>query len=246
MKYNCIFQIAPEPTDACELAASWFMQRAEHLAKCKNFISIALSGGKTPRALYQRLSQNSLLPWSKIHLFFVDERDVDRSHPDCNATMCLDSGLIDRLDPSYIHYMRKGPLHEASAKDYEKDLLKHSPLGEFDIILLGMGADGHTASLFPGTHAAAFHDPTSLVVSHQVPSLHGTWRISLTYEALLRAKHVLFYVLGKDKALTLYHLFHDANCQLPAAKVLQLRANAGKETMWIVDKAAYEALGKKT
>lgn len=183
---------------------------------------VALAGGTTPRGVYARLADDralrSQIAWEQVRFFWGDERHVPPDHPDSNFRMAHDA-MLGRLpvDPSHM-WRIKGEYHDASqaAEEYEHDLQRVFGLGRpgaavrsdgppeladqlprFDLVLLGMGAEGHTASLFPGT--AALHEPHRLVVANWVDKL-DTARITLTPRVLNNAAEVLFLVHGADKA----------------------------------------------
>jgi 6-phosphogluconolactonase len=159
---------------------------------------IALAGGSTPRALYVQLASTSDVDWSRTDVFFGDERAVPPDHPQSNFRMARETLLHPAaVPPENVHRMRgEDPDLDDAARRYEA-ALGPAPL---DLALLGMGADGHTASLFPGT--TALEERTRACVAVEVPSL-GARRLTLTYPVLLAARDVLFLIAGADKAETL-------------------------------------------
>jgi 6-phosphogluconolactonase len=204
--------------------------------------SIALSGGSTPRQLFQRLTERgrAALPWDDIELWWGDERTVPPDHADANYRMAREA-LIDPLGitASRVHRIA-GELadHDAAARAYETALT--SALGTppvFDLVLLGMGPDGHTASLFPGS--PALDETDRWVVANPVtsPLVHGsTTRITLTAPAINAARHVWFLVAGADKAAALAEVLEGPRdpTRLPS----QLIAPASGTLVWFVDAAA--------
>jgi len=200
-------------------------------------IHLALAGGSTPRGLYQRLAEDDDIDWNGVHLWFGDERTVPHDHDDSNYKMAVES-LIQHVPvpTERIHRMRGEDDPVAAAEEYEARLQRHisarldgRPV--FDLILLGMGDDGHTASLFPGT--TALEERKRLVVANEVPQL-STTRITLTYPVLNAARTVLFLVSGASKAPALAAVVAGGDEAPPAARVRPERG----ELLWFVDQAA--------
>ena len=151
--------------------------------------SLALSGGSTPKAIYEQLRKKPL-EWSRIDLFWSDERSVPPDHPDSNYRMALEA--FGDLPFGSLHRMVAESDIEAHAAAYA-DLLPRS----LDIVMLGMGADGHTASLFPGT--SALQEEVRLVVPVYVEEKKG-WRMTLTFPCIEAAKMAVVYIIGEGKA----------------------------------------------
>ena len=181
---------------------------------------VALSGGSTPKRLFDLLATRKDIDWDRIELWWGDERTVPPDHPESNFGMTK-KHLIEPLGLSRVHRM-------ADADDYEREL--RAALGEppvFDLIWLGMGKDGHTASLFPGS--PALNETQRYVVLNHVdsPLTNGkTTRITLTFPAIAAARHTRFLVAGADKADAL------ARTDNPAHQV------TGADVQWFVDAAA--------
>ena len=163
---------------------------------------LALAGGNTPRSLYHELAESSAasdrIDWASSALYFGDERCVPPDHPDSNYRMVRETLLARIVIPAAnVHRMEgEAPDLDAAAARYA-DALGDAPL---DLAILGMGADGHTASLFPGTTALAERQRRCAVV--QVPKLSAT-RLTLTYPVFEAAREVFFLIAGEDKAITL-------------------------------------------
>lgn len=203
---------------------------------------IALSGGSTPRALYQRLAEppaRDEIEWSRVHLFWGDERAVPPDHPESNYRMAREV-MLDRLPipTGNVHRVLAELGPEEAAERYEADLrqvfgVPNGEVPEFDLILLGIGADGHTASLFPHTAALAVRD--RLVVANTVPQL-GTTRITLTAPVLQAARWVLVLATGPDKAEAVARVIEGAEDvdETPA----QLLRHARGRVTWLLDRAA--------
>lgn len=206
--------------------------------------SIALSGGSTPKRLFAMLAAMGpgALPWDRIEVYFGDERCVGPEHADSNYRMAKET-LIDPLglDAKRVHRIRgEEPDHAAAAKAYEDEL---RPLcGDttwpvFDYVLLGMGSDGHTASLFPGS--PALHEITRWCVANPVdsPLTKGkTTRITLTAAAINHARRVRFLVCGADKAPALDHVLRGGARHEEYPSQL-IHPHTGR-LVWLVDRAA--------
>lgn len=216
---------------------------AEHVvsvyesAALSGSFSIVLAGGSTPRQLYQLLAEAHFaghVDWSLVHVFWGDERCVPPDHEDSNYRMAR-LALLDhvQLPAGNIYRMRGEGDPQQAAVDYEKRL--RAFFGEdavrFDLVLLGMGDDGHTASLFPGT--AALDETERLVVANHVPQ-QDSWRLTLTYPAINNAANVTFLVAGADKAEALRDVLEGPPDQYPAQRVQPVNGSL----LWLVDDAA--------
>jgi 6-phosphogluconolactonase len=205
-------------------------------------VHVALSGGSTPKKLFDVLAQRGrdFLPWDRVELWFGDERCVPPDHPDSNYGMAKQH-LLDplELDPARVHRMEGERDPDAAAAAYEQlmiDRLGTHP--ELDFDLLGMGPDGHTASLHPGS--AGLYETTRWVIANHVDSpLAGgkAVRITLTPPALNAAKHTRFLVAGADKAATLAKVIEGPKGLFPSQLV------QGGDVAWLVDDAAAAQLG---
>lgn len=196
-------------------AADAVVRCAEDAKRSRGCFSLALCGGETPLKLYSLLASadySKRLDWSSVHLFWGDERCVPPAHPESNYRAAREL-LLDRLPlpAGNIHRMR-GELEPAVAADlYEAELNHFFRTGKgvmrpprFDLLLLGMGADGHTASLFPGT--APLRERSRWVIAHYVDPRRG-WRITLTPVVINAAAAVLILVSGRVKAAALQAVF---------------------------------------
>jgi 6-phosphogluconolactonase len=164
---------------------------------------IALAGGSTPRALYARLAARSDVDWTRTDIYFGDERTVGPEDPQSNFRMARETLLVPAsVPPENVRRLRgEDPDLDAAARAYEV-ALGDAPL---DLALLGMGADGHTASLFPGTTALDVSDRKCVAVD--VPAM-STRRLTLTYPVLMAARDVLYLIAGADKATTLHEVLN--------------------------------------
>jgi 6-phosphogluconolactonase len=230
------------PQECVELASDWISEKASLLLKNQSLVSLALSGGKTPLPLYQHLAQREDISWSHLKLFLVDERDVDIIDTESNARLCLTSGLEKVLKPEQFIKMRSHPFNSFSAQEYETLLYKHHAESGHDLAVLGLGSDGHTASLFPDTLAGYSYDSTKLTYCHQVPCQQNRFRLTLSFESLLRVKHLIFFVLGVDKAKIIKEIFEDKNLKYPATLLLNLRYKHKRVTDLFIDQNAASLL----
>lgn len=236
-----------------EAAALRIATWASEAIDARNRFTIALSGGSTPRALYALLANAnananerfvSKIDWTRVVFFWGDERCVPPDHPDSNYRMARES-LLEAIgaDPAHVFRMLGEELPERAAAGYEELLHKffgiapHGPPPRFDVVLLGMGADGHTASLFPGTPAL---DETERWVVPNRADPTGLERLTLTLPVLNAAANSLFLVTGADKAERVKQVFErtpgaDA---LPASRIRPTHGNLE----WMVDAAAASQL----
>jgi 6-phosphogluconolactonase len=203
--------------------------------------SIALTGGKTPEPIYELLAgapYRERLAWARIDFFWGDERPVGPESPESNFGMARRS-LLDRVavPEERIHRIEgESEGLEDAARRYEAEVRRvvaGAPVPRFDLVLLGMGDDGHTASLFPGT----VWDGARLVTPNFVPKL-GATRITMTPRLINAARAVLFLVSGASKAEALARVFRNPPDELPAA---QIRPADGS-LLWLVDRAAASRL----
>jgi 6-phosphogluconolactonase len=225
-------------------AAQEFVESATSAVREKGSFNVALAGGSTPKALYGLLVTDAALrsqvPWDKMHLFFGDERHVAPDHCDSNFRMATEAMISQSpLKPEQVTRIKgEYPATERAALEYEKALreyfkLKDGEYPRFDLLLVGMGSEGHTLSLFPGTKA--LHAEGRAVVRNWVGKLY-TERITLTAPAASNAARILFMVTGADKALALKAVLEGPYEpeQLPA----QLLQPKNGKLLWLVDTAA--------
>ncbi|HEY3288485.1 MAG TPA: 6-phosphogluconolactonase [Anaerolineae bacterium] len=218
---------------------------AEHCLKlyrtaieARGIYHIALSGGSTPQALFQLFASPEYInsfDWQLVHLWWSDERYVPLDHPDSNYRMANEA-LISKV-PIPARNVHPTPTELApadAAQRYESDIIVSLGAGaSFDVILLGMGNDGHTASLFPGT--IADFPPERLVASHFVPQA-GMQRITFTPKLINAAHHVVFLVSGKAKTAVLDRVLHGP--YQPEVLPSQLIAPSPGEVTWLIDRDA--------
>lgn len=215
-------------------------ERFSDLHSIADRFTVALSGGSTPRRLFTLLAGppfSESIDWEKIYFFWGDERCVPPDHPDSNYRMASETLLSKVPVPERnIHRIpAEDPDHQRAAESYSETISRFfapSP-PRFDLVLLGMGADGHTASLFPDTTALTVTD--RIAVPNYVPKFDA-WRITLTAPVINTAKQVIFLVSGADKAPALHEVIeghHD-----PRMYPSQLIAPSDGNLTWLIDQDA--------
>jgi 6-phosphogluconolactonase len=227
-------------------AAQWVHDRAWAAANARGRFTLALSGGNTPRALYRAMADGPRLPWDRVVFCFGDERNVPPDHPESNARMARQTLTGQPFVNQSSVYRIKGELPpEEAATDYEQTLRTLFPgtttFPVFDLVLLGLGPDGHTASLFP--YSPALAERTRWVVANWVEKLR-TKRITLTFPVLNAASEVLFLVAGEDKAWALREVLRGkaAVAEVPGRGIVPV---SGRLT-FLVDRAAAAGLVQST
>ena len=216
-------------------AAAFILKQAHEAIGERNAFRIALSGGNTPAPVYARVAAEVHdFPWEKVRFTFGDERCVPPADPQSNFRMARENLFAPAAVPEKSIMRMRGEIDpQIAAQEYEQQLdaiaAQHEePIYQHDLILLGLGDDGHTASLFPGT--AALEEKTRTVVANFVPKLN-TWRLMLTFPLINGARHILFLV-GASKSSELVERVLEGDRQFPAARV---NPSAGEVT-WIIGK----------
>jgi 6-phosphogluconolactonase len=205
------YYVEPDPAALARHAAQYFVEMAGEAVERHGRARVALSGGSTPKAAFDLLADSTQpwrarMPWQALDLYWVDERSVPSDHADSNYRMTREA-LLDHvpLRPEQIHRIEGELEPQAAAARYESELrnsfrLEGAEFPRFDLVALGLGSDGHTASLFP--HTEALHQVSSLVAANYVPQ-KDAWRITLTWPVINHARSVFFLVSGEDKASVL-------------------------------------------
>ena len=232
-------EIFDTPEELAEAAARGFVERAAAAVAGRGRFAVALAGGSTPKTTYGILARDhaDAVDWPNVHVFFGDERTVAPDHEDSNYRMAREA-LLDHVPVGSVHPMRGGLPPEEAAASYENELRAYfgEDLPVLDLVMLGIGGDGHTASLFPETSALAVTD--RLAVANPVPKLDMT-RLTLTVPVLNAAREIFFLVAGEDKAEALKEILEgDADPREYPAKLVQ---PPGGPT-WMVDRAAASLL----
>lgn len=235
--------VFPDLDELTDAAAQHFLSVGQAAILQKGRFSVVLSGGNTPRLLYRRMTSprfQDAMDWNDVHFFWGDERCVPPEHAESNYRMVRET-LLDHLPipGSNIHrVMTELPPQEA-ARHYENELKiffgqdLEDPPPKFDLVLLGMGSDGHTASLFPNT--AAIHEKQHWVVAHYIEAI-SAWRVTLTPVILNAAHDVLFLIAGEEKAKVLCEVIKGADQpDILPAQVIQPKAG---NLHWFVDEPA--------
>ena len=238
-------RIVPEPEALAEAGAHLFARHAAEATLARGAFSCALAGGSTPRALYERLSVGKEdVRWNTVHAFYGDERFVPLDDPRSNARMAFEALLGHvPIPPATVHSVPTGePTPVAAADAYERDVLAffkgrgllHEGMPRFDLVLLGMGADGHTASLFPGSPALQVRDRVACAV--RAPGVEVPDRVTVTLPALRAARAVVFLVSGAPKAEALRAALSEPAD--PLLRPCQGVQPAEGDLLWLVDEAA--------
>jgi 6-phosphogluconolactonase len=239
----------PGAADVAGAAAEEIAAAAARAVAERGRFAIALAGGTTPRRLYELLADpgapfRARVPWDRTHVFFGDERHVPPDHPESNYGMAREA-LLAHVPAASVHRMRgEDPDADRAARAYESDLASFfgadagGPPPPLDLVLLGLGPDGHTASLFPGSDA--LRERRRWVVAPLVERLRAR-RITLTLPVLERAREVLFVVAGEEKAGALARaLAARPGGDPPPAALVRPATGA---LVWIADEAAASRLG---
>ena len=219
--------------------AAWLSDYIKDVLSERDRFTFVLSGGSTPKQLYALLAEppyKDAIDWEKVHFFWGDERAVPFEDERNNAKMCYDE-LLNKVpvNQDHIHIMRTDIAPEESASEYEKVLKQYFDDSEitFDFVLLGMGDDGHTLSLFPGTEV--IHEENAWVKAFYLPA-QEMFRITLTAPVVNNAACVAFLAAGAGKAETLKHVLEgESNVDLYPSQIIKPIKG---QLHWFVDQAA--------
>lgn len=230
-----------------DFAIEKWMGISERAIKDRGYFTVALSGGKTPMTLYQKLANlKNSLPWDKTHIFLVDERFVPYEDKESNYNMINQTLLRHvKIPKENVHPIStKEDTPQTSAAEYEEDLIAYFKLGiesyrpaqgefpKFDLILLGIGEDGHTASLFPDSPSLKENKHLTIAITPSDTSKKE--RITLTFSVINNADNIIFLASGSNKAKTVKEVIEEGNNLLPAAMV---RPKNGK-LFFLMDESA--------
>ena len=225
-------RILKSKEDLARAAAEHFARKSSEAVVQKGSFTVALSGGSTPKALYELLANQfrDRIPWSNIHFYWSDERHVPPDHPDSNYRMANEAMLSHvPVTPANVHrVISENPAADA-ARDYENTIKEIGENPRLDLILLGLGADGHTASIFPGSEV--LHETKRLVAAPWVEKLN-TYRITMTLPLINNGASVVFLVSGAEKAEIVKEVLEGPE-KYPAQAV---RPNG--ELIWMLDQDA--------
>jgi 6-phosphogluconolactonase len=227
-------KVLPDPAAVAAEAAERVVRAANEAVALSGKFTIALAGGSTPKALFELLASPAYrdrIDWRSVEVFFGDERTVPPDHADSNYRMARDTLLSKVPIPAEnVHRMRGEIDPEEAAKEYGQMLKERFGDGGLDLILLGMGDDGHTASLFPGT--PALRETKHRAVANPVPRLNTT-RLTMTAPFINRAREVLLTVTGANKASRLSEVLEGPRD--PERLPVQLIAPTSGKLSWLVD-----------
>lgn len=227
-----------------EALAQRFADLAQESIRQRGKFTAALSGGSTPKALYERLAKppfSNSIEWEKARLFLGDERCVSHADEESNYRM-IDQALLSKIPvPSTSAFPTQGQDKDpqGAAQSYEQTIRTVFQSAEgvpvFDLVLLGLGPDGHTASLFPGSKAIQEHK--RLYIANFVEKF-DSWRLTMTYPLLKNARNIVFLVSGPSKAAILADVFKKPEKKYPAQAVHPINGNLE----WFIDKDAAKLL----
>ncbi len=231
------YVVPGDKKETITFATNHFIETAQNAIDSNGTFFVALSGGSTPKAIFQNLASASYkdqIDWSKVYLFWSDERSVPKDHSDSNYNMAMTNGF-DKLNipQNQIFRMEAESNLEKNAEIYEQKIKEIVPNQSFDLVMLGMGDDGHTASLFPSTKA--LNENKRLVVANFIES-KDSWRMTFTFPCINNAEHIALYVLGESKAEMVKKVFRSQNAieLYPSAKI----GTKERKALWILDKEA--------
>lgn len=240
-----MLHIFKTPKEVLHAAAAYFVKTADEAIIKQGKFTVALSGGSSPKGLFELLASeyHSNVDWSNVFFFFGDERYVPADHPDSNALMAK-RALFEPLEiaPHQIFAIDTSLDPKATAEAYQKEIEKHFAPGSptFDLILLGLGDDAHTASLFPHT---AVVDATEVGVKEIFVEDKQVYRITFTAPLINHAHHIAFLVFGASKAEAVQHVLKgdkDYN-SYPAQLIQPIHGDVS----WFMDEAAAEKINGK-
>jgi 6-phosphogluconolactonase len=204
---EALYTVDATPEAVANRAAGYFLARIREAVAARGKARIAVSGGSTPKRTFELLAGapfRDQVPWEKLEIYWVDERVVPPTDPDSNYRMTR-LALLDKVpvNESLIFRIRGELAPDAAASQYESDIrgsfrLEGAEMPTFDSLALGMGPDGHTASLFP--HTAALHELQRIAVANHVLTQKDAWRVTLTSPVINQARDVFFIIVGSDKA----------------------------------------------
>lgn len=247
IKYRPRIEVASDHETFAQKSVEIFVADAQKAIMAKDVFYVALSGGHTPRHFFELLGEMDQainLPWNKIHLFWVDERYVPLESPQSNYKLAADTFLskvtipqnnIHRIPTEYADFHVAARQYEKTIRDVFK--LEKNEIPEFDLIVLGMGADGHTGSLFPNSYASFDTEDLACVVYVLDDKLN---RITLTHPVLCAASHLVVLVSGREKAAILNEVLNSEPDEIryPIHAIWSIL----EKVTWLVDNEAAEDL----
>lgn len=224
--------IGKDIESAIQFATEHWIHSAKQAIQQRGKFVVALSGGSTPKVIYESLVTVKDLDWSKVFLFWSDERAVPPGDPDSNYGMAMKSFGNLPIPPYQIFRMKAEENIAENALDYEEKIRHHIGKHGFDLVMLGLGEDGHTASLFPNTDALSIED--RWVVPNYVP-LKKTWRMTFTYPCINSSAKIAIYALGSSKEKIIPEVLKSPiRSQYPTSNI----GTAEHPALWILDTAS--------
>jgi 6-phosphogluconolactonase len=232
--------IPGDEAETIRFAAEHWIHTAKRAIQAHGRFAVALSGGTTPRAIFKKVTQDQTIDWSRVYLFWSDERAVPPNHPDSNYKMAMDSGFSQlSIPPSQIFRMCAESEIEKNAIGYEEKIHHHLGKHLFDLVMLGVGEDGHTASLFPNTEALG--EKRRLCVANHISEKKG-WRMTLTFPCIQQSQLAVIYALGASKQEILPKVL---NASILSSYPASAIGTAEKQALWVVDQTAAKNLINK-
>ena len=230
------YYVAKTLEETLDFAVEHWVHSAQRAIQQRGRFAVALSGGTTPKPIYERLAHQKL-DGSKIWLFWSDERGVPPDHPDSNYRMAMESGLKHlSIPPNQIFRMQAEKEIEKNSLDYEETIRRILSKDLFDLVMLGIGEDGHTASLFPNT--AALEANGRLVLPNYIEE-KKSWRMTLTFPCINQSFHSVIYAIGPSKRSIVPKILNAPILSpFPASQV----GTPDKKSLWILDSEAAHLL----
>jgi 6-phosphogluconolactonase len=232
-------KIFPDKDAVIRFTEERIYRMAEATLEMNERFVIALAGGTTFKPIYESLAKDfgKLIDWKQVHLFFGDERCVPPDHEESNYHIVKEA-LIDHIEipPGNVHRIRGEDEPNAAAAAYEAEIQEFFKGDEqlFDLNMLGIGEDGHTASLFP--YSPGLHEQEKLVIAHHVEAKGNLWRISLSFPAILKSANIMFVAWGDGKAKALYEIL-EGDYQPELYPSQTLARSKHEHVTWAVDNA---------
>ncbi len=228
--------IGKTEAETLQFATDHWINTALKAIQQRGYFFVALSGGSTPIAIYERLTKVHNFDWSKVFLFWSDERAVPPDHPDSNYHTAMKFFSTLPIPKNQIFRMKAEVEIEKNALDYEEKIRRYTGKQLFDLVMLGTGEDGHTASLFPNTKALNVTD--RLVVANHIPQKNCD-RMTFTYPCINESANIVLYALGKNKAEIVPKILKaPIVSEYPASKI----GTAKTPALWVLDEFSSQNL----
>jgi len=246
MSFKRTIIIKDDPILLAKQAAEIFVASASRSVGKRGCFSVAISGGSTPRRMHKMLAREPYvlnIPWGKTHIFWVDERCVSQDSHESNFGVAKRDFINEvPISETQVHLITCKSSPRVSAKEYQKILndffsFERTRIPRFDLIYLGMGADGHIASLFPGQKILYEKEKLVMAVKGGDPNVN---RISMTLPLLNQARHIVFLITGEKKAKTVQVVLEGKKLRLPAQKI----GPPNGRLTWLLDRGAASLLSK--